>query len=390
MTILPLERWFGLTLLFMGIISGILGVVFALAQHDLKRLLAYHSIENIGIIFIGLGAGVLGRNETWGVLAIAGALLHVWNHAFFKSLLFFAAGSVVHATGTRSIDELGGLMRKLPLTGTAFLIGAVAISGLPPLNGFVSEWLVYVAGFRAVIPGSSAGAGAAILGVPALALIGGLAVACFVKAYSVVFLGSPRSLHSQNAHGEKRSMRFAMAALMVPCFAIGVYPLSIYEPLSKVTGNVLGDNQNVATLKTLFANLSVASLIVLVFILISTAVMIALTRRSSKTMTWDCGYAAPSARMQYTASSFADPFVRLFSWVLRPEIHETKPKSLFPESGSIESHVPDPVLDRFLVPGISRWKHLMSYAHIIQAGRIQVYILYVIATLLLLLAWSAL
>jgi hydrogenase-4 component B len=390
MSFFPVEHWLGFTFLFAGIVSGILGVVFALAQHDLKRLLAYHSIENIGIIFIGLGVGILGRDEIWGALAMAGALLHVWNHAFFKSLLFFAAGSVVHATGTRSIDELGGLMRKLPLTGAAFLVGAVAISGLPPLNGFVSEWLVYIAGFRAVIPDSSSKAGAAILAVPALALIGGLAVACFVKAYSVVFLGSPRSLRSHNAHDERRSMRFAMAGLVVPCFAIGIYPLTIYAPLSKATANLLGNNQNVEQIKTLFANLTIASLIVLLLILISAVVIITLARRSTKTVTWDCGYAAPSARMQYTASSFADPLVRLFSWVVRPEIHEIKPQTLFPQSGSFKSHVPDPVLDRFLVPGISWWQRLMSYAHIIQAGRIQVYIVYIIATLLILLAWSAL
>jgi hydrogenase-4 component B len=213
MTLAPLERWFGLALLCAGILSGILGVIFALAQHDLKRLLAYHSIENIGIIFIGLGAGVLGLHETWGPLAFAGAALHVWNHAFFKALLFFAAGSVVHATGTRSIDQLGGLLPKLRTAGLSFLIGAVAICGLPPLNGFVSEWLIYIAGFQAVVPGSHISASAAILAVPALALIGALAIACFVKAFSVVFLGSPRTDCARQAHGEKRSMQIAMAAL---------------------------------------------------------------------------------------------------------------------------------------------------------------------------------
>ena len=390
MMLLPVERSFGLILLFMGIVSGILGVVFALAQHDLKRLLAYHSIENIGIIFIGLGAGVLGRNETWGILAFAGALLHVWNHAFFKSLLFFAAGSVVHAAGTRSIDELGGLMRTLRMTGVAFLVGAVAICGLPPLNGFISEWLIYVAGFKAVIPGSSKGAGAAIFAVPALALIGALAVACFVKAFSVVFLGNARSIRARNAHGEKLSMGIAMATLVIACTVIGVWPISVYEVLSKVTASVIGSDLNVAQIKVMFSNLSIGSAIVLLAILISTLVLSRLVGKSSKTVTWDCGYAAPNTRMQYTASSFAAPLVDLFRWVLRPDIHETRPQSLFPNDGSFESHVPDPVLDRFLLPAISWWKQLMAQAYVIQAGRIQVYIVYVVATLLILLAWSAL
>ena len=390
MTLLPLDNWFGLMLLFAGMLSGILGVVFALAQHDLKRLLAYHSIENIGIIFIGLGAGILGRNETWGALAFAGALLHVWNHSFFKSLLFFATGSVVHATGTRSIDQLGGLMRKMRITGAAFLVGAVAISGLPPMNGFVSEWLIYVAGFRAAIPGSNSTWAAAVFAVPALALIGGLAVACFVKAFSVVFLGSPRSLGAQNAHEAKMSMRIAMIALVVVCVVIGIWPLSIYMPLSKVTNSVVGHSLGSGQIETLFSNLPIASGIVLVAIAILSAIIARKVRRSSKAVTWDCGYALPNPRMQYTASSFADPLVGLFRWALRPDIHQSRIQSLFPDHASFATHVPDPVLDRFLIPWISRWRHLMTYAYIIQAGRIQVYIVYVVATLLILLAWSAL
>ena len=187
--------WLGLALVALGIASGVLGVVFALAQHDLKRLLAYHSIENIGIILIGLGVGVLGIAQGrpgWAVLGFAGGLLHVWNHAAFKSLLFFAAGAVIHATGTREIDALGGLFRRMRFTGAAFLLGAVAICGLPPLNGFVSEWLITLASFRALTgAGGSAGVLGAAAGAPALALIGALAVACFVKAFSAVFLGSP-------------------------------------------------------------------------------------------------------------------------------------------------------------------------------------------------------
>ncbi len=201
LTMLPdYPTWLGLALIALGVTSGVLGVVLALAQHDLKRLLAYHSIENVGIILIGLGVGTLGVAQhrlDWAVLGFAGGLLHVWNHAAFKALLFYAAGAVIQATGTRQIDALGGLLRRLRFTGAAFLVGAVAICGLPPLNGFVSEWLIYLGSFRA-LTGSGGGVGTlgAAAGAPALALIGALAVACFVKAFSAVFLGTPRSPHA--------------------------------------------------------------------------------------------------------------------------------------------------------------------------------------------------
>jgi hydrogenase-4 component B len=388
MTLVPLPQWFGFMLLFAGIASGVLGVLFALAQHDLKRLLAYHSIENIGIIFIGLGAGILGKNETWGELAIAGALLHVWNHAFFKALLFFAAGSVVHATGTRLIDELGGLFRSLRTTAISFLIGAVAICGLPPLNGFVSEWLIYVAGFKTVTTGSTGSA--ALLAVPALALIGGLAIACFVKAFSVVFLGNARSIKAISIHAEPVSMRIAMSLLIVTCVVIGVWPLSVFRPLSQVTEIVLRGVPDGVEIHNLFSQLPVATLIVLAVIASLTIGMAAMTAHSSKRGTWDCGYAAPDSRMQYTASSFAATFVDLFRWALRPTVHRKLDSNLFPNRQSFESHVPDPILERFLVPSISKGQRFLVFVRFIQAGRIQVYILYIIATLLLLLAWSAL
>src|SRR5207248_2479651 len=170
-----------------------LAVAFATGQHDLKRLLAYHSIENIGIIVMGIGLALLGRSlgrVDWIVLGMAAALLHVWNHAFFKSLLFFSAGSVVHATHTREIDHLGGLAKTMPRTALCFLIGAVAICGLPPLNGFVSEFLIYLGLFRVVGRDDPATFVSAALAIPALALIGTLALACFVKVFGAVFLGT--------------------------------------------------------------------------------------------------------------------------------------------------------------------------------------------------------
>ncbi|TNF22455.1 MAG: hydrogenase, partial [Deltaproteobacteria bacterium] len=199
--------------LVLGAVAAVLGVALALAQHDLKRLLAYHSIENIGIILLGLGLALVGRSTghpTWVALGLAGALLHVWNHAIFKSLLFFGAGAAIHAAGTRLIDRLGGLAHRQPVTAFAFLVGAVAISGLPPLNGFASELLVYLGLFDA----AQHGAPAVALAAPALALTGALALACFVKVYGVVFLGAPRTPEAAAAHPAPPSMRAPMLALV--------------------------------------------------------------------------------------------------------------------------------------------------------------------------------
>ena len=191
--------WWGLLLFSLGMVSAVLGVLFAIGQHDLKRLLAYHSVENIGIIAIGLGLALIGRaTQHPGLIALglAGALLHVWNHGLFKALLFLSAGSVIHATGTREIDVLGGLGRGMPRTSLAFLVGAVAICGLPPLNGFVSELFIYIGMLRAGSLDMGTVGIAAAFGVPVLALVGALAALCFAKVFAIVFLGEPRSAHA--------------------------------------------------------------------------------------------------------------------------------------------------------------------------------------------------
>ncbi len=215
--------WWGWSLVVIGAVSGVAGVLFALAQHDLKRLLAYHSVENIGIIALGLGIGILGTvsaNPVVAAMGFCGALLHVVNHGIFKSLLFLGAGSVLHATGTRAIDRLGGLIKSMPVTGAAFLVGAAAICALPPLNGFVSEFLVYSAAFNSVAAGTQVWGGMVVIG--GLALIGGLAAACFTKAFGVVFLGEPRSRDAVGVHEAPLSMCWPMATLAALCLAIGL------------------------------------------------------------------------------------------------------------------------------------------------------------------------
>ena len=239
----PPQAWWGWVLCGIGLSSGVIGVLLALAQHDLKRLLAYHSVENIGIIALGLGVGILGlRAGLPAVAAIgfAGALLHVLNHALFKGLLFFAAGNVLHSTHTREIDHLGGLLRRMPRTGAIFLIGAAAISGLPPLNGFVSEFLIYLASFKGAVSLDGVNSVPMLATIAGLALIGGLAAACFTKAFGVVFLGQPRSEHAEHAHEVGPAMvlpGFVLAAACILIGLLGAYVVASMAPLiSEVTG----------------------------------------------------------------------------------------------------------------------------------------------------------
>ena len=234
--------WGG-AVLGLGMIGGLLGVVFAIAQHDLKRLLAYHSIENVGIIMMGLGLAMLGRSahrSDWLVLGLAGCLLHVWNHSLFKSLLFLGAGAAIRGARTRRIDLMGGLAKSMPWTAALFLVGAVAICGLPPLNGFVSELLVYLGLFRTVgLPGEPVSA--AVVAAPVLAMIGALALACFVKVYGIAFLGSSRRPDSGRLSGGVRespvSMLAPMSVLALCCALIGCVPALVGPLLDAAIGS---------------------------------------------------------------------------------------------------------------------------------------------------------
>src|SRR5205823_4707479 len=221
----PPQPWWGWLLIAAGASSGVLGVLFALAQHDLKRLLAYHSVENIGIILLGIGIGVLGLATDLLPLAVIGfsaGLLHVINHSIFKGLLFLGAGAVQHGAHSLDFEQLGGLLKRMPWTGAACLIGATAIVGLPPLNGFIGEFLLFYSGFLAVMQPAPTIAVAGLVAVIAMALISGLAAACFAKAFGVVFLGSPRSAAAGEAHGVARPMQVAMALLALLCIVIGL------------------------------------------------------------------------------------------------------------------------------------------------------------------------
>lgn len=389
------QAWWGHTLIAIGIVSGILGVLLAIAQHDLKRLLAYHSVENIGIIAIGIGLGVIGlayNRPGIAVLGLAGGLFHVLNHATFKALLFLGAGSVQHAAHTLEIDRLGGLLRRMPWTGACFLIGAVAISGLPPLNGFASELLAYLAALEGVA-GSHTGlsiAGAAAVG--ALALIGGLAAACFAKAFGIVFLGEPRHARSATAHESGWAMCFPMIVLAGLCVFLGLAAAGAMRLLGPALSDFTALDRRAVGSHLRGAISIQISVTIVAAVLAAVSLALAwlrsrlLSRRSvRRAVTWDCGYAAPAARMQYTASSFAQPIITLFAPLLRTHTRVEEPVGVLPSQASMESHTADPFRENLFTPLMRGVERALARFRWLQHGRLHLYVLYIALTLLALI-----
>jgi hydrogenase-4 component B len=389
--------WWGGSVLVLGVVSGVVGVAFAIGQHDLKRLLAYHSIENIGIIFMGLGVALVGQRVGSAVmmlLGMSGALLHVLNHATFKALLFLGAGSVIHATGTREIDLMGGVARRLPYTALLFGIGSVAICGLPPLNGFVSELLIYLGLFQG-IQGEGGAVAAAALAAPALALVGGLAVACFVKVYGIVFLGVPRAETCTARHEAGWQMLLPMLLLGLLCIAIGLAPGAVTHSLQLVSLTVLPAVVDLKELPlqslvpTTMISLSGMALLALILVLAVWYRRRLAGNGSSETVTWGCGYQRPAPRMQYSASSFAEILTSLFAFVLKPHNHQPENiTGLFPRKSHFFSHVPEAVLELVYIPALTRLYHRFSGFRRLQSGILQQYVLYSLVTLIVLLIAS--
>ena len=365
----PLPSGYAAAMLIVGIVSGICGVLYALAQHDIKRLLAYHTVENIGIIALGIGMGMLGQSTGHPGLATigyCGALLHVLNHAAFKGLLFFSAGAVIQSTGTGDIDRLGGLAKRTPINAFLFLLAAVAICGLPPLNGFVSEWLIYGSMFGGIAGAGWTRAAFIVASITALGLMGGLALACFAKVFGVVFLGTPRHELAEI----RPTPRLMLAGMMAPaalCVGIGVLPgVAVrFELLAAAQMTHQSAASLVSAVRRTLAPLMVLTLFALLLgamIVVLTWLRARLADRAkapaiSRAPTWGCGYAFPTPRMQYTSSSFAWPLVATFRHVLSSERHMTVPGGVFPRAGALHTHTDDVAeMDAFapLFRGVSR------------------------------------
>ncbi len=404
----PPPMWWGALLLAAGTLSAVLGVLYALMEHDLKRLLAYHSIENIGIILMGVGASLMFIHTGHPVLAslalIAG-LYHTINHASFKALLFLGAGAVLHSTHTRNMEEMGGLAKRMRWTAFFFLIGAVAISALPPLNGFVSEWLTYqslLQGFgttpsliRLMFPLSGA----------ILALTGALAAACFVKAFGITFLAQPRSEHARHAHEAAFPMLLGQGILTAACVFLGLFPtmfLKLLDPLTQqFTGQQLSAQLTasegwVLASGTAQGGTVSTSGIALTFLCLVPVPLVlwALFARRARTRigpTWDCGQRGLTPQMEYTATGFSKPLRMIFKALFRPRREVQREYDFSPYFATtlrFESHTEEVFQTRIYRPLQYTVLRLSRRLRALQAGSLQAYLIYIFVTLLTLLLFA--
>jgi hydrogenase-4 component B len=395
----PVQPWWAFTVLVVGVVSGVGGILLALGQHDLKRLLAFSSVENIGLIGIGLGLGMLGNALNMPMLAVlgfAGALLHVLNHAIFKGLLFLGAGAVWHVTGSRRTDQLGGLIKSMPVTAATFLVASIAISGLPPLNGFVSEFLLYLASFHSLLGGTPALV-AAVLTIASLGLTSGLAAACFTKAFGIVFLGEPRQEGRPEIHDLGMAMRLPMLILAALCLLIGIgawliMPLLLapLRQVSQASFNDLLDIIEQARSATVGITLGACLFFLLVGWLIWARKRLQQRQSIRRAVTWDCGYLQPTSRMQYTASSFSQPIIDFFELFLSPKRQRQPLGSYFPSAAAFRARMTDLSHDYMYAPSFRAVEQLLAKLRWLQSGQVNIYILYIAVTLLVLLAWKLL
>ncbi len=390
----PLPEWCGLVLLGLGLLSALAAVAATLGQDDLKRLLAYSSIENIGIIFMAMGLAATARATGQAglvALGLGAALLHTLNHSLFKSLLFCAAGAVIHGTSTRRLDALGGLAAAMPRTAFAFAMGAAAVAGLPLWNGFPAEYLVYRGLFEAVARPDAPTAGAlAVAAVAGLAIVGGLAAVAFVRCTGAVFLGRPRSAAALHAHEAPASMTRGMLVLATLCVAVGVGPV-LLRPL--LHGAVVGQmGLSAGTVASAFATLTPFSAIAGACLVVLVGLATWLRRRAPVARpvgTWDCGYAdAAGPRLQYTAGSLAQFSAQMLRWFVRDTRRDPDVAGLFPQPARFERTPRELLLDGVLFPGLRRVADWCAALRILQRGKLQIYLLYILLVLLSLLLWA--
>ncbi|UFS68789.1 hydrogenase [Geomonas sp. RF6] len=380
--------WWGAVLLVAGLSSALFGICAASLQSDIKRLLAYSSIENVGIIAAAIGVALIGEAthaDRLALLGLTAALLHTLNHSLFKPLLFFCAGSVMHATGTRSMDRMGGLAKRMPWSTLAALCGAVAICGLPPFNGFVSEFFLYVAFF-----GEAMGDHPYLtLGAPVLALVGGIAVLSLVKLFGATFLGSARSERGAACHEAPLSMLLPMGFLALLCAGAGVYPqapLALVAPVLAAVPALAPVAIALPIDPRIFAWGACALLL--------TGGTLALFLRwrtaqgtTSQAATWGCGYLRPTSRMQYSATSFSEFLASLTSRVTRTTVRAVGVEGYAPGASRLEYEPEETVLDRGILPAFRMIGKGFYYMRKLQHGQVQLYMLYMFVALVLLMVW---
>ncbi len=388
-------QW-GVGVLAIGSISALMGVLYALMQHDIKRLLAYHSVENIGIIFIGLGLSLLflaTGHSVIGVVAFVAALYHTINHALFKGLLFLGAGAILHSANERDLEKMGGLLRRMPWTGLFFLIGCISISALPPFNGFVSEWLTFQAALQAWQLDSGVLRSVVPIVAAMLALTGALAAACFVKVYGVAFLGRARSRQVRRARQVPLSMRIGQGVLAFLCLLLGVLPTLFIDLLNMVPQQILGHGMVQATShgwlwltpisqKTASYGAPLVAATLAIILMFGLWLLRRGIRRVRVCDAWDCGYMPPTPSMQYTASAFAQPIRRVFGLLFHIEEKvESQP------DGRLRHHlqVDDRAWSMFYLPIARMVERAAKQVVRLQSGNVRTYLGWSLATLLVLL-----
>lgn len=402
------DAWWGVLLLVLGVVSAVLGVAYAMMERNVKRLLAFSSIENIGIILMGIGVSFIGfaqKNTLVSSLALTAALFHTLNHTLFKSGLFLGAGSIQFAAHTKDIEKLGGLIKKMPATGLLMLCFSIAISALVPFNGFISEWLTYQSLFAGLAPGHAAINIVAIISVAALALSGALAVACFAKLFGISFLGKPRSSHASNAKEVPWTMRIGMGILAAACLAAGLFPKTVICMIDLVVSSAGGIslasqlqggfafasmpleiNGNSITPLNLLAIL--AGIIILVLFIVRIIGGKYITRKYG---TWDCGYEALNARMQYSATGFSKPLKIVFRILFRPSrelkksgdlpYHPEKMEYTVTSESIFEKHLYEPLTS--FVQNVSK-----KFKYSVQTGSIRRYLAYIFLALIAVMLYN--
>jgi len=403
--------WWGVLILIVGAVSALLGVMYALMEHDIKRLLAYHSVENIGIILMGIGSALIfisyGRNDL-ALVGLTAGLFHTFNHAIFKGLLFLGAGAVHYATHTRDIEQMGGLLKRMPWTGFFFLIGSISISAIPPFNGFASEWMTYQALLALGSP--KLGVAMNILGPvlgAALALTGALAAACFVKAFGIMFLALPRSTKAEKAREVPRTMLVGMGFLALLCLAFGVMPFMVFDLLGPVTASLLGvvtihmGGYHWLTITAFMeqgigvGTTSISPIIMLIVLIVSALVVSLFVRKFGKFKkirideTWNCGVAQTS-KMEYTATSFSKPIRIMFRAILQPTREIEKEFVLKPYFTSLINYkgAIKPIFENLYKPQLEFFLKLADKVTVLQSGSIQLYLGYIFVTLVVLLIFA--
>lgn len=411
MEMLGVETWWGILILVVGVISAFLGIAYAVVDQNIKRILAYSSIENIGVIFIGIGISFIAfsaGSETVGTLGLLGALLHVFNHTLFKGGLFMGAGAVQHGTHTKNIEEMGGLIKKMPRTAVLMLCFSLAICGIVPFNGFVSEWLTYQSIFGQLQGHIGAINLVLIMSAAILAMVGALAVVCFVKLFGIAFLGKPRTRAAEHAKEAPISMQIGMGILALLCALAGVFPKIFAMPAviaaKSVTGTDLAKDLSGQLVMMSYSDLeiqesAISPLIVLLTSIVIVLVTVIFLRAFGKTekrtyITWDCGFNGLTKRMQYSATGFSKPLRIVFRLLYRPsrKLEVTPGESdYYPLERNYQLST-EPIFEKYIYRPLTIGIQKLSdkARETIQTGSTQRYLFYLLITILVMLVYNRL